>query len=203
MAHGHRLWGRRLRIPVLAGILMVGLGMGGRSPLQLVAARVASLTPLAPQTGAISAPQPPMPVAEFAAAQTQRPTPPPAPKPIIAYTPSDLALMAQVIHGEAGGQPVSAKLGVAAVIVNRVRYPAFPATIRAVIEAPGQFQSFGTALFRRSPRPENERLALEAIEGIDPTGGALYFYNPARTALTSWIRRLPVLARFGAITFAR
>lgn len=204
MADGSRTWwARRLRIPALAGILVVGLSMGSRAPLQALAAPVLVRTPSALQTGAVFAPQPPLPVAEFAAAETKRPASPPTPRPVISYTQADIALIAQVIQGEAAGQPLNARLAVAAVIVNRVRYRAFAATIRAVIEAPGQFQSVGSALFNRAPSPENERLALEAIDGIDPTGGALYFYNPAHTALTAWIRTRPILARFGALTFAR
>ena len=209
MADGRRSWAQRFRIPALAGLLVVGLSLGSRSPHAQApsvpaVAPLAVFMPTAPETGAISSPQPPQPVAQFAAAESHAaPPPPPAPKPVVSFDASDLLLMAQVIQGEAAGQPLNARLGVAAVIINRVRFRGFASTIRGVIDSPGQFQAVGTALFNRRPPAEDVHLAQEAIDGIDPTGGALYFYNPARTAIRSWIRRLPILVRFGEIDFAR
>lgn len=209
MADKGRSWGRRIRVPVLAGLLVMGLSLGSRMPRAHVATappapKVAVLTLTAPKTGAVSSPQAPVPVAQFAAAAHHAaPTRPPTQKPVVPFTRTDVLMIAQVIHGEAAGQPVDARLGVGAVIVNRVRLRRFGATIRSVIEAPGQFQTVGSALFASQPPHSDVRLAQEAIDGIDPTGGALYFYNPARTAVSAWIRRLPILVRFGAISFAR
>ena len=132
--------------------------------------------------------------------QAATPSTPPA---VVAYTSADLDLIAQVIRGEANGQPVNARLGVAAVIVNRVRSGEFGASIEDVVDAPGQFQSVGSPLFELPPLASNEQLALEAVHGSDPTGGALYFYNPAMTPPSDWIGSLDVLITIGQLTFAR
>ncbi len=132
--------------------------------------------------------------------QTAAPSTPPA---VVPYTSADLDLIAQVIRGEANNQPVDARLGVAAVIVNRVRSGEFGASIENVVNAPGQFQSVGSPLFALHPLAGNEQLALEAVHGSDPTGGALYFYNPAMTPPSAWIHSLDVLITIGQLTFAR
>ncbi len=120
----------------------------------------------------------------------------------VPYAPSDLELIGRVIHGEADGQPYLARVGVAAVIVNRVRSHLFPATITGVVYAPGQFQAVGAPLFEEGPDAEDLTAALAALHGQDPTGGALYFYNPATTWAGSWIFTRPTLATYGAIRFA-
>ena len=130
------------------------------------------------------------------------PVRPAGPAAVIPYTAADVALIARVVHGEADSQPFVAKLGVAAVIVNRVRAPGFPKTIPAVIYAPGQFQSVGGPLYEQAPSPQDMLAATQALHGADPTGGALFFFNPATTWGGSWIFRLPVLRVLGAFRFA-
>ncbi len=126
----------------------------------------------------------------------------PAPQPVIPYTTADLTLMARVVHGEATGQPVTAKLGVAAVIVNRVRDPGWPKTIPDVIYAPGQFQSVGYPLFANAPSQADVQAARLALAGDDPTGGAVYFYAAAQTPSGSPMFDLHTLVVLGAFTFA-
>ncbi len=136
------------------------------------------------------------------------PAPVPAPRPVVyrgavPYTEADVLLMAHVVHSEAAGQPWDARLGVAAVIVNRLRAPGYPKTIQGVVYAPGQFDGVGTPLFYATPGEEDVQAATAALGGEDPTGGALYFYNPAMTWSDSAMFDLPVLATFGALRFAR
>lgn len=138
----------------------------------------------------------PTPVTHPAASQA------PVPQSVIPYSAADLMLMARVVHGEATGQPATAKLGVAAVIVNRVRDPGWPKTIPAVIYAPGQFQSVGHPLFESAPSPADIHLARLALEGDDPTGGAVYFFAAARTPSGSPMFELHTLVVLGAFTFA-
>ena len=111
---------------------------------------------------------------------------------------ADLTLIAQVIHAEARGEPFAGKVAVGAVVMNRVRDHSFPATVREVIEQPGQFAvSSGT-----SPPGECYEAARAALSGKDPTNGALYFYN-RKTVSCSWIRSREVVAEIGNHTFAR
>ncbi len=131
------------------------------------------------------------------------PARPAGPAAVVPYTAADVALIARVVHGEADSQPFAAKLGVAAVIVNRVRTPGFPKSIPAVVYAPGQFQSVGGPLYERTPSPQDMQAATDALHGADPTGGALFFFNPATTWGGSWIFRLPVLRIIGAFRFSR
>jgi hypothetical protein len=149
-------------------------------------------------------PVPPAPVSPPRKAVTQ-PAPaadPVVPAAVVPYTPQELDDMARVVDGEADGQPYLALVGVAAVIVNRVRSGRFPDTIPGVIYAPGQFQAVGGPLYEEGPGPEDVSAALAALHGEDPTHGALYFFNPATTWSGSWIFTLPVLATIGAIRFA-
>ncbi len=170
-------------------------------------------------TAAVAAPQPIPPVPSVPrqpAATPPAPPPPPrhpvvmpapaadpaTPAAVVPYTPQDLNDMARVVDGEADGQPYLALVGVAAVIVNRVRSGRFPDSLPAVIFAPGQFQAVGGPLYEDGPTQEDISAALAALHGEDPTHGALYFFNPATTWSGSWIFTLPVLATFGAIRFA-
>jgi spore germination cell wall hydrolase CwlJ-like protein len=122
---------------------------------------------------------------------------------VVPYSPGDVLLIARVVHAEADGQPFAAKLGVAAVVVNRVRAPGYPKTIPGVVYAPGQFQGVDSPLFADPPSPEDVQAALDALAGEDPTDGALHFYNPAEVWPGSPMFDLPVTATYGALRFAR
>jgi len=157
----------------------------------------------APAAAADLAEAPPASSAPAAAAAPPTPPAPTVPPAVIPYTGLDLNLMARVVHGEAAGQPTQAKVGVAAVIVNRVRGPGWPKTIAGVIYAPGQFQAVGAPLFEQSPSAADVQAALDALRGADPTGGATFFYNPAQTWSGSWIFTRTTLVTIGAFRFAR
>lgn len=96
---------------------------------------------------------------------------------------SELDMLAKIIWAEARGEPYEGKLAVGAVVLNRVKSPKFPNTIKDVIYAPNQFSPVSSGQFAKAkPGEEEYRAAREALEGKDPTNEALYFYAPNLTA---------------------
>ena len=101
---------------------------------------------------------------------------------------SDIQLMARAINGEARGEPYEGQVAVGAVILNRVKDSKFPNTIAGVIYEPGAFTAVADGQIN-VPISEGStvvKAARDAINGWDPTGGAIYYYNPA-TATNKWI----------------
>lgn len=119
-----------------------------------------------------------------------------------AIPPGDVTLLARLIEAEAGGEPYRGKVAVGAVVVNRYLDDRFPNTIRQVIYEPNQFYSEGIALHPR-PSDESLRAAQAAVRGEDPTGGALYFYNPKTAKLSSWWSTRTVLVEIGNHLFLK
>ncbi len=111
-------------------------------------------------------------------------------------------LLAQVIHGEARGEPYIGQVAVGAVIMNRVNHASFPNSIAGVIFQPGAFTAVADGQMFMPPGEEALRAARDALNGWDPTGGAIYYYNPARTT-NLWIYSRPVLTVIGKHYFAR
>ncbi|MCH5163337.1 MAG: spore cortex-lytic enzyme [Clostridiales bacterium] len=114
---------------------------------------------------------------------------------------SDLTLLARCVHGEARGEPYNGQVAVAAVILNRVRSSKFPNTISGVIYQPGAFTAVSDGQINLTPNESAYSAARDALGGWDPTGGCLYYYNPA-TATSSWIWSLTVHIRIGKHNFA-
>lgn len=118
---------------------------------------------------------------------------------------SDLMLLSRLIYAEARGEPYSGQVAVGAVIINRLASPAFPKTIREIImQHAGRFYQFepvADGAIDLTPDSTAVRAAISALNGRDPSHGALYFYNPAQ-ADDSWIRTLPVITRIGNHVFA-
>jgi N-acetylmuramoyl-L-alanine amidase len=117
-------------------------------------------------------------------------------------SPQDLQLLARLVQSEAGNQPYVAQVAVAAVVLNRMRTPGFPHTVAAVIFAPGQFEAITSPAFQKPPNPVAVVAVRAAAAGWDPTGGALYFYNPY-LAHVAWMNRLPKLEMLGSQIFCR
>ncbi|HEY8552389.1 MAG TPA: cell wall hydrolase [Thermaerobacter sp.] len=119
----------------------------------------------------------------------------------------ELQLLARIVQIEAGGEPYEGKVAVAAVILNRVRSPRFPDSVRAVIYQPGQFPTAAERIPRTRPSPSALRAARDALAGRDPSNGALYFYNPAQQRCGEggggFLCSLEVTARIGNHVFAR
>lgn len=113
----------------------------------------------------------------------------------------ELDLLARVIHAEARGEDLEGQVAVAAVVLNRLEDPRFPKTIREVIYQRHAFTAVTDKQIQLNPNDEAFRAAAEALAGKDPTGGALYYYNP-RTATDTWIKGRPVVKQIGNHTFS-
>ncbi|MBR4039874.1 MAG: spore cortex-lytic enzyme [Clostridia bacterium] len=118
----------------------------------------------------------------------------------ISYS-SDVELLARLIHGEARGEPYVGMVAVGAVVLNRVRSSRFPNTIAAVIYQAGAFDAVADGQINLTPSEQCRRAARDALNGWDPTGGCLYYYNPA-TATSKWIWTREVRLNIGAHSFA-
>ena len=117
---------------------------------------------------------------------------------------SDIQLMARAINGEARGEPYEGQVAVGAVILNRVKDSRFPNSISGVIYQPGAFEpvSNGTINQEVPQDASSRKAAREALNGYDPTGGCLYFFNPS-TAKSKWIWSKNIVKTVGKHVFAK
>lgn len=122
-------------------------------------------------------------------------------RPEIPFSDADLDLLARLVTAEAGGEPKAAQVGVAAVVVNRVKSSLFPNSIREVIYAPNQFTPVSNGWINRPATAQAVEAAREALYGADPTNGALYFFDTS--AKSSFLHSLPVSARYGKMIYAK
>lgn len=116
------------------------------------------------------------------------------------YSSNDMYLIAKVIAAEARGEPYVGQVAVGAVILNRVQHASFPDSIAGVIYQPGAFSCLNDSNWSTEPTPTSRKAALDAINGWDPCGGAIYYFNPAKTS-NKWIRTRPVIVTIGAHVF--
>jgi len=114
---------------------------------------------------------------------------------------SDLQLMARAINGEARGEPYEGQVAVGAVILNRVDSSDFPNTIAGVIYQSGAFDSVYDGQINMEPTTSAIKAAQDALNGWDPSGGCLYFYNPA-TSTSKWIWSRKIVRKIGKHNFA-
>ena len=117
---------------------------------------------------------------------------------------SDLQLMARAINGEARGEPYEGQVAVGAVILNRVKSSQFPNTIAGVIYQSGAFTAVADGQIN-APIDEDStvyKAAQDAMNGWDPTGGCIYYFNPA-TATNKWIWSRPVVKTIGKHRFCK
>ena len=117
------------------------------------------------------------------------------------YNESETYLLGRLVHGEARGEPYVGKVAVAAVVLNRVKSPSFPNTISGVIYQSGAFDAVSDGQINLTPDEDSLRAARDALNGWDPTGGCLYYYNPA-TATNGWIWSRTVQLSIGKHNFA-
>ena len=116
---------------------------------------------------------------------------------------NDLYLLARIISAEARGEPYQGQVAVGAVVLNRVKHPSFPNSVSGVIYQPRAFSSVSDGNFASTPIPDSARKAAQdALNGSDPTGGAIYFYNPAKSS-SAWIFSRPVVLTIGDHVFAK
>jgi len=113
---------------------------------------------------------------------------------------NDINLLARLISAEARGEPYAAQVAVGAVILNRVKNASFPNSISAVIYQPGAFPSIKNGRFDQPVSESAFRAARDALNNIDPVGGAVYFYNQ-RSSTNQWLRSRPVIANIGSYIF--
>ncbi|OCL27340.1 hypothetical protein U472_07730 [Orenia metallireducens] len=117
-------------------------------------------------------------------------------------SPDEFYLLAKIIHAEARGEPFTGKIAVGAVVLNRVKSKEFPDTISEVIYQPLAFTAISDGQFQLEPDSEASKAAISAIDGVDPTNGALFYYNPLKTT-SSWIYNRPVVNQIGNHVFAQ
>lgn len=117
------------------------------------------------------------------------------------YSDSDLNLLARLIYGEARGESYTGQVAVGAVVLNRVKSSSFPNTISGVIYQSYAFTAVADGQINLTPNSTAKSAARDALNGWDPTGGALYYYNPS-TATSSWIYSRKTLTTIGNHVFA-
>ena len=113
---------------------------------------------------------------------------------------NDVELLARIISAEARGEPYTGQVAVGAVILNRVDHPSFPNTLAGVIYQKGAFTAVDDGQINLTPTHSARQAAVEALGGSDPTGGAIYYYNPA-TATSKWIYSRAVVLTIGKHVF--
>ncbi len=118
------------------------------------------------------------------------------------YSSSDIYLLAKVIAAEARGESYVGQVAVGAVVLNRVDSSSFPDTIAGVVYQKGAFSAVTDSNWSVSPDSTSKKAAQDAINGWDPSGGALYYYNPAKTS-NKWIRTRPVITSIGRHLFCK
>lgn len=116
------------------------------------------------------------------------------------YSSSDYNLLARLISAESRGEPYVGQVAVGAVVLNRVSHPSFPNTISGVIYQSGAFSCLNDGQFWKEVSDSSYRAARDALNGWDPSGGAIYYYNPT-TAKNQWIRSRPIIYRVGRHVF--
>jgi N-acetylmuramoyl-L-alanine amidase len=124
-------------------------------------------------------------------------------KPVIPYTSADLDLLARLITAEAENQPYNAKVAVGAVIINRVLDPRFPNSIKSVIYQVDrgyyQFTPVLNGYINKPASKESKKAALEALQGKDPTNGAVYYFDDSTK--NKWLLSRSKAARIGRMIY--
>ena len=114
---------------------------------------------------------------------------------------ADLYLLARTIYAEGRGEPYTGQVAIGAVIMNRIRHPSFPNTVSGVVYQKHAFTAVTDGQINLTPNETAMKAARDAINGWDPTGGAIYYYNPA-VATSSWIFSRQTIATIGKHVFA-
>ncbi|WP_334072930.1 MULTISPECIES: spore cortex-lytic enzyme [Paenibacillus] len=109
-----------------------------------------------------------------------------APASAMGLSENDLKIMANAVYGESRGEPFEGQVAVAAVILNRVKSPSFPNTASGVIFQPGAFTAVADGQIWLEPNETARKAVQQALNGWDPSGGCLYYFNP-ETATSKWI----------------
>lgn len=113
---------------------------------------------------------------------------------------SQVDLLARLISAEARGEPYSGQVAVGAVVLNRIKHPSFPNTLSGVIYQSGAFTCISDGQFNQPVAESAYRAARDALNGVDPSGGAIYYFNPS-TATSAWIWSRPLITVIGKHRF--
>jgi N-acetylmuramoyl-L-alanine amidase len=116
-------------------------------------------------------------------------------------TEANIQLLARIITAEAQSEPYHGQVAVGAVIMNRIQHPSFPDTLSGVIYQSGEFTSVSNRQYRKPPTQTALAAARDALAGWDPTGGAVYFFNPRNTRNT-FLHNRPVITTIGNHRFS-
>lgn len=116
------------------------------------------------------------------------------------YMSVDYELLARIISAEARGEPYLGQVAVGAVVLNRIEHPSFPDTLSGVVYQKGAFSCLDDGQFYEPISDSSYKAATDAINGLDPTGGAIYYYNPKK-ATSKWIFSRPIITTIGEHRF--
>ena len=115
---------------------------------------------------------------------------------------NNLNLLARIIYGEARGEPYTGQVAVGAVVMNRVKSSSFPNSISGVIYQSGAFDAVRDGQINLTPDATAKKAAQDALNGWDPSYGAIYYFNPA-TATNKWIWSRPMTVTIGNHRFCK
>ncbi len=115
---------------------------------------------------------------------------------------SNLNLLSRVVYGEARGESYTGQVAVAAVVLNRVKSSSFPNSISGVVYQSGAFDCVSDGQINLTPNETARKAAQDALNGWDPTYGAIYYFNPA-TATNKWIWSRPMTVTIGKHRFCK
>lgn len=112
----------------------------------------------------------------------------------------DVNLLARLISAEARGEPYNGQVAVGAVVLNRIKHPSFPSSMSGVIYQNGAFTCVSDGQFNQPIADSAYKAARDALNGVDPSSGAIYYFNPS-TASSKWIWSRPLLVTIGKHRF--
>lgn len=115
---------------------------------------------------------------------------------------SNVNLLARVVYGEARGEPYTGQVAVAAVVLNRVKSSKFPNSISGVVYQSGAFDAVADGQINMTPDITAKKAAQDALNGWDPSYGAIYYFNPS-TATNKWIWSRPMTVTIGKHRFCK
>ena len=115
---------------------------------------------------------------------------------------SNVNLLARVVYGEARGEPYTGQVAVAAVVLNRVKSSKFPNSISGVVYQNGAFDAVADGQINMTPDATAKKAAQDALNGWDPSYGAIYYFNPS-TATNKWIWSRPMTVTIGKHRFCK
>jgi len=118
------------------------------------------------------------------------------------FSQNDIQLMSNAVYGESRGEEYTGQVAVAAVILNRVSHTSFPDTVAGVIYQPGAFTAVADGQINLTPNETAKKAVMDAINGWDPSEGAIYYFNPD-TATSGWIWSRPQIKKIGKHIFCK